>query len=86
MKIWMILLKLFKCVIWWCYWNTERLSKITAGGFLAALVALLAASLVQPVISPVVKGISGRGVRRVGREYITKFFSPAPSFNEYWDY
>ena len=32
------------------------------GGFLGALLAPLAASLVQPVISSVVKGISGRGV------------------------
>ena len=34
----------------------------------------LAASLVQPVISSVVKGISGRGVRRTGREYMNKNF------------
>ena len=33
-----------------------------------------AASLVQPVISSVVKGISGRGVRRAGRECIVKNF------------
>ena len=44
------------------------------GGFLGALLAPLAASLVQPVISSVVKGISGRGVRRGGREYIDKYF------------
>ena len=37
------------------------------GGFIAALLATLAASLLQPVISSVVKGISGRGVRRRGR-------------------
>ena len=40
------------------------------GGFLGALLAPLAASLVQPVISSVVKGISGRGVRRAGRGYM----------------
>ena len=34
------------------------------GKFLTALSAPLAALLVQPVISSVVKGISGRGVRR----------------------
>ena len=39
------------------------------GGFLGALLAPLATSLVQPVISSVVKGISGRGVRRAGRGY-----------------
>ena len=44
------------------------------GGFLGALLAPLGASLVQPVISPVVKGISGRGVRRVGRGYMNKHF------------
>ena len=44
------------------------------GGFLDALLAPLAASLVQPVISSVVKGISGRGVRRAGRGYMDKNF------------
>ena len=39
------------------------------GGFLPALLAPLAASLVQLVISSVVKSISGRGVRR-GRKRI----------------
>ena len=34
------------------------------GGFPWALLGPLSASLVQPVISSVVKGISGRGVRR----------------------
>ena len=33
-----------------------------------------AASLVEPVISSVVKGISGRGVRRAGRGYVDKKF------------
>ena len=44
------------------------------GGFLGALLAPLAASLVQPVISSVVKVISGRGVRRAGRGYIDENF------------
>ena len=44
------------------------------GGFLGALLAPLAASLVQPVISSVVEGISGRGVRRAGRGYMDKHF------------
>ena len=35
-------------------------------GFLGALLAPLAASVVQPVISSVVKGISQRGVIRAG--------------------
>ena len=37
------------------------------GGFFLALLAPLAASLVHTVISSVVKGISGREVRRAGR-------------------
>ena len=44
------------------------------GGFLGALLASLATSLVQPVISSVVTGISGRGVRRVGRGYMDEYF------------
>ena len=37
------------------------------GKFLGALLAPLTASIVQPVISSVVKGISGTRVRRAGR-------------------
>ena len=44
------------------------------GLFLGALLAPLAASLVQPVISSVLKGRSGRGVRRAGRGYMDKDF------------
>ena len=43
-------------------------------GFLRALLAPLAASLVQTVISSSVKGISGRGVRRSGRGYMDEKF------------
>ena len=57
-----------------------------AGGFIGALLAPLAASIVQPVISSVVKDISGRGVRRAGRGYMHKNFSSAPSFKKYRDY
>ena len=46
------------------------------GRFLRALLAPLTTSIVQPVISSVVKGISGRGVRRAGRGYMdTNFYS-----------
>ena len=48
--------------------------KKQAGGFLRALLAPLPASLVQPVISSVVKGITGGGVRRAGRGYMVKKF------------
>ena len=44
------------------------------GGFLGALLAPSAASIVQPLISLVVKGISGIGVRGAGRGYINKYF------------
>ena len=49
-------------------------TKKQEGGFLGALLAPLAASLVQPVISSVVKGIRGRGVRRAKRGYMDKNF------------
>ena len=44
------------------------------GRILGTLLVPLAASLVQPVITSVVKDISGRGVRRTGREYVGKNF------------
>ena len=44
------------------------------GGLLPILLTPLATSLVQPVISSVVKGISLRGVRRAGRRCIDKNF------------
>ena len=43
-------------------------------GFLEALLALLATSIVQPIISSVVKGVSGRGFRRAGRGYMNTIF------------
>ena len=43
-------------------------------GFLGALLASFANSLVQPVISSVVKEVSGRGVRRAGKGFINKHF------------
>ena len=42
--------------------------------FLLASLAPLVTSVVQPVISSVVKGISGRGVKRAGRGYIDNIF------------
>ena len=44
------------------------------GRFIWALLAPLAASLVQPVISSLVKCISGRVVRRAGRGYMDEIF------------
>ena len=42
--------------------------------FLGDFLATLAASIMQPVISSVVKGMSGRGVRRAERWYMNKKF------------
>ena len=46
----------------------------------------LAASIVQLLISSVVKSISGSGVRRAGRGYMIKKFQYTPSFKQYRDY
>ena len=54
--------------------DMNDVKKKQEGGFIGTLLAPLAASLVQPVISSVLKGISGRGVRRTGRGYINKSF------------
>ena len=45
----------------------EEIKKKQEGGFLGILLAPLGASFLQPVICSVVKGISGRAVRRAGR-------------------
>ena len=53
------------------------------GESLGALLAPSAASIMQPVISSLVKGISGRGFRRAKRLYIDKNFKFVPSFKQY---
>ena len=56
-------------------WVTETVKheiKNQEGAFLGALLAPLCTSLVQLAISSVVKGISGRGVRRARRGYMDK--------------
>ena len=58
-------------------------TKKQKGWPLAALLAPLATSSVQPVISSAVKGMNGGGVRRVGRDMWKKSFSSAPSFKKY---
>ena len=54
--------------------TVKRVVKKQEGGFLGALLAPLATSLVQPVISSVVKGISRRGISRAGRGYMDENF------------
>ena len=44
------------------------------GAFLGVVLAPLDASIVQPVISSVVKGIGRRWVRRTGRGYMKRNF------------
>ena len=80
------IIRRFRCINWWSYWNSEKWNKKQKGGFFRALLASLAASLVQSVIYPVVKGISRRGFRRAGKGYMNKSFSSAPSFKQYRDY
>ena len=59
---------------WWSYRNSRKWNIKQEGGVLGTLLALLPTSLVQPVISSVVKGISGRGIRRAERGYMNKNF------------
>ena len=58
------------------------------GGFIEALLAPLAALLVQLKISSVVNGISRRGLIRAGRRFIDKKVSYAPSvnYNRYYQF
>ena len=53
-----------------------------------SFVSTLSIPLVQPVISSVVEGISGRNVRGTGREYMDNIwtFSSVSSFKQYRDY
>ena len=65
---------------------TEPINMKKKDGFLETLLAPLAASLVQPVISSVVKGISGRGIRRKEEDIWIKIFSSTPFFKQYQNY
>ena len=67
------IIRRFRCIDWWTYWNGKTWIK-KQGRFLGALLALLAASLVQLVIPSAVKVISGRGVKRAGRGYMDEKF------------
>ena len=77
----------FGCINWWSYWNSKTWNKKKQKGrFLGALLAPLAASLVQPGISSVLKGISEKGIRRADRGYMNKKFYSSPCFTQYLDY
>ena len=62
-------LSVIGCNNWWSYWNSKTWNKEHKKAL-----APLAISLVQQLISSVVKGISRRGVRRAGRGYMDKNF------------
>ena len=68
------IIRRFGGIKWWNHWKSKRRNKKQECGSLGALLAPLAPSLVQSLISSVVKGISGRGVRRGERGYINKYF------------
>ena len=59
---------------WWVTNTVRDEIKKQEGRFLGALFTPLATSLVQPVISSVVKARSGRGGRRTGWGYMDKNF------------
>ena len=54
--------------------------------FLGALLAPLATSIVQPVISSVVKDTSGEELQELQEDIWMKNFSSASSFKQYRDY
>ena len=58
---------------WGSYWNVKTWNKKIIE-FFWALLASVVASIVQPIISAVVKDVSGRGVRRAERGYMDTFF------------
>ena len=62
-------IKSFGCINWQSHWNSKTWNKKQEGGFLRTL---LATSLVQLVISSVVKGIRGREVRGAARRQMDK--------------
>ena len=45
----------------------DRVTETEEGGFIGALLKPLAASIVQPVIFSVVRGLSGTGAKTAGR-------------------
>ena len=73
------IIRSFIYINWWYYCNSKTWNKKQESGFPPALLAVLAALLVQPVISSVVKGINERVFTRAGRGYMDKKIS-APSF------
>ena len=64
------------CISWWSNWNSKTWNNEIKreSRLLRALLAHLAASLVQPVTSSVLEGISERGVRTASWGYMNKNF------------
>ena len=61
------IIRIFGCTNWWSYWDSETWNKKQQGEFIGALLAPLAASLMQPVVSLIGKDISPREIRRARR-------------------
>ena len=82
--------RIFSGINWWRYWSSyKRNKKIQDGAFLAGLfVPYLAASVVQSLISSVVKDNAGRVIMKAEENVITriKILSFAPSLNQSWDF
>ena len=68
------IIRRFGCINWWSYWNSKTWNKKTRRPISWSFLAPLAASLVQPVVSSVVKTISGRAVTIARRRYRDKNF------------
>ena len=52
----------------------DGVTKQQEGRFLHNVLTPLAASLIQPMIFSMVKGITGRGVKKAGKAYMDKDF------------
>ena len=85
----MILCVGFICIAFYRIYDCRKNFVRKQQSFIGALLAHLAASVVKPVISSVIKGNTERGVMRAGREYyssldkikITKYFNYESWFN-----
>ena len=67
-------IRIIGCINWWSYSNSKRWNKKTRRWIPWSFLAPLATSLVQLVVSSVLKSTSRRGVKRAGRRYTIKYF------------
>ena len=57
-----------RSINWWCQWNSKTSNKKKEGGLLPGMMAPMADSLIQPVASSLTNAITGKTVRRSGKE------------------